>query len=377
MQNERLLFVDLMRGIALIFMIEVHTVNALMHPGRHKDFWFSIVDFINGLVAPSFLFIAGFAFFLAVQPQLNAHRALRMPFWKMLARIALIWMLGYLLHLPSFSLRSWQQDTTLEQWQQFFSVDVLQCIACGLLLIFVLRLLCKHEGAFPAALLVFGAAAVLPAAWMYRIDMLSIFPFPLAAYLIPVGSTLFPFFPWFGFMAAGVLVAWFFFRFGERGAANRYMQGMLLIGIVSAAAGSLLLWFFKHRLGLILDERPHVLFFVARLGCVLILCALCFFFCRTPRTINPFLICAGQETLMVYCIHLQILYRPVWDGQSVVVLAAQRFSFFAALLIAMGLILLMVLAAWCWHGWKKAHGRVHAAGLGGAIIGGAVLFLLR
>ncbi len=297
MQNERLLFVDLMRGIALIFMIEVHTVNALMHPGWYKAPWFSLVDFINGLVAPSFLFIAGFAFLLAVQPQLDAHRALRMPFWIMLARIALIWLLGYLLHVPSFLLSSWRKETTLEQWQQLFSVDVLQCIACALLLIFVLRLLCKHDGIFAATILVFAGAAVLPASWVFRIDLLSVFPFPLVAYLIPVGSTFFPLLPWFGFMAAGVLVAWFFLRSRARGGANWYMQGMLLIGIVSAITGTFLLWFFKHRLGLILDERPHVFFFVARLGCVLILCALCFFFCRPRRTINLFLLCAGQETL--------------------------------------------------------------------------------
>lgn len=377
MQSERLLFVDLMRGIAMIVMIEVHAINALMQPGQREVSWFGPVDFINGLVAPSFLFVSGFAFLLAVQHHLQALRALGQPFWKMLGRIGLIWLLGYLLHIPSFSFSAWRQGTTPEQWRQFFSIDVLQCIACGLLLILVLRLVCRKDRLFLGAVFVLGCAAVLAAARLYQVDILRVLPFPLAAYLTPIGSTRFPLLPWFGFMAAGVLIAWFFLQARAKGEADRFDQRLLLTGFGLAIAGSLLLWFLKDRLGLIVDERPDVFFFAARLGWVLILLALCSCFCRSRERLSPFIVSAGQETLMVYFIHLQILYQPVWEGKSLVTMAAQRFSFAASLLLAVGLILLMLLMGRVWHSWKKAYRRVHAIGMTGAIVGGTLLFLVR
>ncbi len=377
MHNERLLFVDLMRGIALIVMIEVHVVNSLMHPGQRGVPGFGLVDFVNGLVAPSFLFISGFAFLWAVQRKLTALRAQRSPFWTTLARIGLIWLLGYLLHIPSFSLTAWRQATTAEQWQHFFSIDILQCIACGLLLIFILRLLIKGDRIFLGAVTVLGCATVLPAAWIYQVDILRILPFPLAAYLTPVGFTTFPLLPWFGFMAAGVLVAWFFLQAQARGTTVPFTQGLLLAGIMVAMLGLLLLVYLKDRLGLIVDERPHILFFTARLGWVLILLGLCFFLCRGRERLSPRIVCAGQETLMVYFIHLQILYQPVWAGKSLVVLAAQRFSFAASLVIAVAFMVLMLLLAQRWHAWKRAHGRVHRIGTAVMIIGGAAVFVLR
>lgn len=358
MQKKRLLFVDLMRGLAMIVMIEAHAVNSLMHPGHREIPWFGLVDFINGLVAPSFLFISGFAFLLATQRSLESLKSWRSPFWKTLGRIGLIWLIGYLLHFPSFPLRTWRQGATPEQWQQFFSIDILQCIACGLLLIFILRLVVKNDRFFLAAVTLLGCAAVLPAARLYQIDLLHSLPLYLATYLTPVGTTVFPLLPWFGFMAAGVVISWFYLQAQAKGSTDRYMQRLLLAGILLVLVGLSLLLYLMNQKGLIVDKRPHVLFFAARLGCVLILLTFCFYFCRGRETLNPLIVCVGQETLMVYVLHLQILHRPVWEGKSLVGLAAQRFNFGASLLIAAGLILLMLPLARMWHAWKKAHGRV-------------------
>ncbi len=376
MPKERLLFVDLLRGLALMVMIEVHVVNGLMHPGYRESPWFAPFDFVNGLVAPGFLFLAGFAFHATTQRNPAALRSWSPALRKTLARIGLIWLLGYLLHIPSFSLRSWRQDATPDQWQQFFSIDILQCIACGLLLLFLLRLVFTRDRVFLGAATLLGCAAVLPASRIYQMDPLSVLPLWFASYLVPVGSTLFPLLPWFGFMAAGVLVSRSFHQAAVQGREDRFLRHLAGIGLVLVLGCLPLLSLLNHQPGVLFDERPHVLFFLARLGCVLILLGGCYWLCRGREQLTSSVVCAGQETLMVYCIHLQVLYRPMWQGQSLVGLVAQRFSVTASLLSAIVLIGVMLVMAKLWQTWKKQYDQVYRKGMVLTFVGGLVVFLL-
>jgi predicted acyltransferase len=170
MKKTRLIFIDLMRGCEMLVMIEVHAVNSLMQTALRDAPWFPFVNFINGLVAPSFIFISGFAFMLASQAKLESFRAFKYDFWKQIGRIMLIWFLGYMLHIPFFSLNKCQNAATSDHWLKFLSVDVLQCIAFGLLLVFILRLVIKSDRAFLAAIISLGLLAVLPAPYVYTVD---------------------------------------------------------------------------------------------------------------------------------------------------------------------------------------------------------------
>ena len=62
---QRYGFIDLLRGFALVVMIETHVVNAYLPLALKKGstffFWLA---FTNGLVAPAFLFASGFSLVL-------------------------------------------------------------------------------------------------------------------------------------------------------------------------------------------------------------------------------------------------------------------------------------------------------------------------
>src|SRR5581483_3674314 len=58
--RERVAWIDLYRGMAVLVMIETHVVNSFMAEALRHASWFSVLNYLNGLVAPSFLFIAGF-----------------------------------------------------------------------------------------------------------------------------------------------------------------------------------------------------------------------------------------------------------------------------------------------------------------------------
>ena len=67
MQNSpsRLLFADWLRAWALLVMIETHVFNAFLAAQFRDTQWFRNLNFLNGLVAPSFLFVSGFVFLVA------------------------------------------------------------------------------------------------------------------------------------------------------------------------------------------------------------------------------------------------------------------------------------------------------------------------
>ncbi|MDH7604770.1 MAG: heparan-alpha-glucosaminide N-acetyltransferase domain-containing protein [Melioribacter sp.] len=73
-QTNRALFIDLLKGIALLIMIEVHVVNAFLLPEIKSQSWFEILNYINGLVAPAFTFTSGMVFVLSLQKGLDELR---------------------------------------------------------------------------------------------------------------------------------------------------------------------------------------------------------------------------------------------------------------------------------------------------------------
>ena len=99
-EKVRFIFVDFLRGWALLVMFEVHIFNVTLLPHLKDTGWFNFLNFINGLVAPSFLFISGFAFMLSTKGKVEDLRKIDYAFWKKIGRIVLIFLAGYALHLP-------------------------------------------------------------------------------------------------------------------------------------------------------------------------------------------------------------------------------------------------------------------------------------
>ncbi|HVN47785.1 MAG TPA: acyltransferase family protein, partial [Bacteroidota bacterium] len=118
--KSRLAFIDLLRGWAVLVMIEVHVFNAFLLPEIRTTAWFGVLNFINGWVAPSFIFISGFVFLQASQKKLESFRTYGSAFWKQLSRIGLILLVGYFLHLPFFSFHRIMTDTDQAGWYRFY-----------------------------------------------------------------------------------------------------------------------------------------------------------------------------------------------------------------------------------------------------------------
>jgi uncharacterized membrane protein len=354
-QKSRLAFIDLLRGWAILVMVEVHVFNAFIVPELRSASWFHALNFINGLVAPSFTFISGFVFLLASQKKLESFRTYGSAFWKQIWRIGMIWVTGYFLHLPFFSLHRTITETTEKGWLSFYQSDVLHCIAFGLLFLFLSRLMIKKDRAYRIFLLISGFAVQLASLFIWDIDFLMWLPAPLAAYLNSQHYSLFPLFPWLAFMLFGGYFAAGYIKAREEQKEKEYILHFALLGAVLFAvctvAREVMIGFPVGSQ----DVRANPLFFFERMGIVILLLTLCWFYAEVRKTEKSFVLDVSRESLMVYAAHLLVIYGQFWHEHSLAFYYGKTFGVAECLLATAALLFLMITAALVWGWLKRSH----------------------
>jgi uncharacterized membrane protein len=141
---------DWLKGLAILFMIQCHAL-VLLRPELKTDRLYRWLDAIDGLVAPAFLFTAGFTLGLAlVRSAKEDRRSARAR--RVLRRILEVLLVATLLNVLWFPIRS------EPQW--LLRVDILHCI--GISLLTALPLVAALAG-WPATLkwLALGVAVLL------------------------------------------------------------------------------------------------------------------------------------------------------------------------------------------------------------------------
>ncbi|HQF42518.1 MAG TPA: heparan-alpha-glucosaminide N-acetyltransferase domain-containing protein [Ignavibacteriaceae bacterium] len=349
-QKVRYISADLLRGLVIIIMIEVHVFNAFLLPELKQTGWFSILNFINGLVAPSFLFVSGFAFQVSSSGKLDEMRKLGKAFWKKMMRIFQIIIIGYVLHLPYYSFSKIINKSTQQQLDSFFAVDVLQCIGFGLLFLFTARLLIKSDKFYNYFLIVSLIIISLISPFVWKIDFNQyVHPF-IGNYFNRMHGSLFSVFPWINFLLAGGIFARYFVEARELNKEERFIKISAIAGFVILLLGHL----FYSRLfpKTLTSIMPNPVFFLERLGYIIVLFYLCWIVDRKTNIKNSFVMDASRESLLVYWLHLVIIYGMFWDGKSLAIKLGMTLNLIEAIGSTIILIILMIIAAKFW-GWAK------------------------
>ena len=349
-EKVRFVSADLLRGLVIIIMIEVHVFNTFLLPGLRQTGWFGVLNFINGLVAPSFLFVSGFAFQVSSGSKLDEMRKFGRVFWKKMQRILQIILIGYALHLPFYSLSKMINESTPQHLSSFYAVDVLQCIGFGLMFLFITRLLFKSDKTYHYFLIIsiIVVAAISPFLW--KIDF-NQYVYPIIGnYFNKLHGSLFPIFPWINFLLAGAIFAKYFSDARERSEEEKFIKLSGFAGIIVLLLGHL---FYS---GLFPKSyttmHPNPVFYLERLGYILVLFMLCWYWDKKSRSKKTFILDASRESLVVYWLHLVIIFGTFWNGKSLAMIIGTNLNAAEASLVTIVLILLMIVVAKLW-GWAK------------------------
>lgn len=336
-------WLDYLRGIAALWMIEVHVVDVVLDRQWQQAWWFPWLSITHGFVAVAFLFCAGGAFALTLEQKLDAYRRGERPLWNYLAKLGLLLLLGYWLHLPGFSLERTLQATA-QEWRQLADCDILQTIAYTSLLALILALLFPRPTVHRNVYVLLTATFALLTPWVWEHQLYTQLPVFIGALIAPQPVSKFPLFPFAAYFFAGTIAIPLF-----RERTAQQMAGIVAI----ATAGA----FVTLTIGMSSPTEwwhispLHVLFRLSGTGALLGVLYLADAWIARRR-FSTLLLLAGQQSLWIYVVHLLLVYGSV-GGKGLSAVVGRTLSPATTFLLIIGIGVATMASAWGWAELKR------------------------
>ena len=346
--KPRVIFVDLLRLLASFQMLHGHTLDALLDQELRTGPIYHAWSWQRGLVSVGFLFAAGIAFTLSTLTRMDAWKNNPQRVFKRWRRIAWLITLGYLMHFPA---EAWSADPARAEASvyAFMMADVLQCIGVSIAIVQVLtHLLRKPQQvvlmASGLAVLCFGLApladAVAYEGW-HR---------PFANYLTHRGGSLFPLFPWSGFVFAGVAASAWVAPQGTRTPSDVPPPRLAVLAVALFAAWGLATispWSLATE-GTTRHSIPS--FVLLKLASVVAVVTVLAVIGRRIERLPGFLQTLAGESLMLYWFHLMVLYGA---GIGLGSLVGRTLPLPEALLAAAAVVVISACVGLLWNRLKQ------------------------
>ena len=295
----RRLYIDALRGFAVVLMIMWHSIDAWTLPSSRDSAAFAVIVFLAGWVAPMFLFLAGVAIPLAGAARISRGASRRQAGWSLQKRGWEIFLIAHLFRVQSFLLNP------NGQWASILKPDILNILGLGMVgAAFVwsrsrdLRSLAWGLLA-PTALMLF---VLTP--WSRHWWWPALLHPRLEAYVRPVGNLgQFTLFPTVCYLLAGTLIGAMIAASDPR---DVRAQGRVALAGAGALAVGLVLTPFATW---VTSWGDSPALFFARAGIITLLLPLAWMLARRlePGGWHP-LVVFGQTSLFVYWVHVELVY---------------------------------------------------------------------
>jgi len=307
-KKQRIIFIDLLRAFAVLQMVQGHTIDVLL-ANEYRNFSsisYSIWHFMRGMTAPIFMFTSGmvftYLFRLVDEPFEKNPRVL-----KGIKRFLLLITIGYLLRFPTFNPFNFTYITD-KQLKIFYSVDVLHLIGFGLLIIMFFCFLSEKLNLSDTLIFILGASLfILPTPIFSKIEWTNYLPTPLANYFYTGAGSLFPLFPWVGYLLIGSILGSILAENSNIFQTRRFSYIIISLGLMILFLTLLINYIFNSSFKIIFDSYNY-LTIVFRIGFVLTLSGVVSLISQSIQSIPNIIILIGRNTLLIYIVHLMILY---------------------------------------------------------------------
>ena len=230
---------------------------------------------------------------------------------KRIRRLVFFLALGYFVHFPMGKFAHLQYATD-ERWRSFLVVDVLQNVALTLLLLQALMWVTRTPRIFAVVCAWVAGLIVGLTPIVHGVDFEAYVPLWLASYMNHQTGSLFPLFPWAGFTLLGATFGVTAGPWATRDHLQPLARGLFLTGATLAIAAGLAGEYGLFEYGVHDWWRASPLSFVQRFGSVLLLLSVVATIGHYVTRLTPPLQGLAEESLLVYAVHIALLYGSLW-----------------------------------------------------------------
>lgn len=296
-------YLDWLRGLAVVVMIQGHTVDSWTRIDDKAQAAYRWVSITWGVAAPLFLFLAGISLALAAGARLRQGRSAAEAAALARRRAWQIFGLAFLFRLQAWLISGGAAYTTL------FKVDILNVMGPAMLAGAVLWGLGRGSRS-RALLLATATVAVAMVTPIVRASpLLAPLPDPIEWYLRPfAGTTTFTLMPWAGFLLAGGAIGlWIDWARSVRD--ERILNASLAAAGMVMAAGGYAASFLPPIYAETNFWSSSPTFFFLRLGIVMALVPLAYLLSALPiLPLGSAFRQLGRSSLLVYWVHVEMAY---------------------------------------------------------------------
>jgi uncharacterized membrane protein len=293
--HGRIVFLDWLRGLAAIVMLQGHTFDSLLKPELREQPAFIFSQFFGGQAAAIFLFLTGITFGLGM------NRRDELPAWRRvtgaLRRARYLFLLAI-----AFRLQMWIFAWPHQPWTNLLRVDVLNLMGATAALLSVTALARGMQRLRWSLLAGIALAALAPV--MSGLDVGRL-PGAVRDYFVP--STAFSMFPWGSYLAFG-LAAGSAIPLVRRAEWSHVMQWAALCGFGLLIAGR----YFSNLPFSIYSNADFWLnspaLVACKLGITLLLGSGAFLWTEYFSDGWSWVRLLGTTSLAVYWVHVELLY---------------------------------------------------------------------
>jgi uncharacterized membrane protein len=294
--SHRVVFLDWLRGVAAIIMIQGHTFDAFTRPTSRNGSAFVFSQFLGGEAAAIFLLLTGVTYALGM------NRREELPAWRRvtaaLRRARYLFLLAVI-----FRLQNWIFDYPRSHASDLLKVDILNLMGATACLLAVLALATGIRRVRWALVVGVAIAGVSPLMSMLPASNLH---YGIRDYFVPTFDG-FSIFPWGAFLAFGV-AAGSVIPLVRRKDWNRAMQWCALLGFALLLGGQ----YFSNLPYSIYPSSdfwlnsPGLIF--CKVGVAMLLGSAAFLWTEYLNTGWSFVRQLGTTSLIVYWTHVELEY---------------------------------------------------------------------
>jgi uncharacterized membrane protein len=314
--GSRLFGLDVARLIAMLMMVQGHTVYCLLNPGiLESGLWYwNLWTFVRGFTAPVFLMVSGAVHIFANKRDENGALP-RKTLKKRIKVCFMLFVIGYLLQFPANNLYDLPFLNT-ETLYSFFKISVLQMFAATLILLNIIFVLTKNNKTLAIITCIIGNIMIIGSHFTLQINWFNIMPIPFASFMSMQHGTLFPLFPFAGYLLIGSSMGYLIQKVDKDKRDKFIIKNFFLIGIPYIILGVVFNHYYEYGMLKFLG-KPTISMGISlyRVGATMLFISVSTLFCKVLKRYEDIISMFSKRSLFIYVIHLLIIYgSPITPG---------------------------------------------------------------